>query len=174
MNYKKINDEVYYTQDIITKVDRKDIDFLKSLASQNKRKRVRLCTHKDTNDLVHEMLIVHALNCYVPPHKHLNKSESFHIIEGALKIILFDDDGEITEIIRIGDHASGGVLYYRLSESFFHTVLPSTEWVVFHEVTKGPFDRDETVFAPWAPKEDDFQNQGAFLNNLQQRISALE
>lgn len=36
------------------------------------------------------MLIVMAKGSYIRPHKHKNKSESFHIIEGLLDVIVFD------------------------------------------------------------------------------------
>ncbi len=68
-----------------------------------------LCAHQDNTDLLHKMLIIHVQNTYVPPHKHVNKSESFHIIEGALSVFLFDVEGRVTETIRMGEVASGRV-----------------------------------------------------------------
>jgi len=171
MSYKKFTDEVYYSQDSITKILLSDIEFLKETAGQNLRKRARLCTHADVNDSVHEMLIVHAKNGYVPPHKHLGKSESFHIIEGELDVVIFGDDGKIIDVIHMGLHATDKVFYYRLQESYYHTVIPLTDWVVFHETTKGPFDRAKTLFASWAPEEDDSEKHEPYLTQLLDRIS---
>jgi len=173
MNYTKFNEEVYYTQDTITKVTSDVIDFLKREASNNKRRRVRLCTHKDINDPVHEMLIVHAKNNYVPPHKHLYKSESFHIIEGRLQVIIFHDDGSIREVIQMGDVSSGEILYYRLSEGYFHTVIPLTEWIVFHETTKGPFNPEETIYPIWAPDDNDPVNYARYRKKLSKDLLLL-
>ena len=106
MNYIKFNDEVYFSGENITKVSQKEIDFLKEKARQNIRKRVRLCSHMDVNDSVHEMIIVHAKDCYVPPHKHLKKSESFHLIEGELDVVIFDDDGRISDVIEMRINSS--------------------------------------------------------------------
>ena len=170
MNFTKENDEVYRTYGTLAKVTGDDVVFLKAQAAKNKRRRVRLCAHPGNADLLHEMLIIHVQNTYVAPHKHVNKSESFHIIEGALSVFLFDDDGRVIETIRMGEVTSSRVFYYRLSSSIYHSVLPESEFVVFHEVTNGPFDRRDMVIAPWAPVEDDETAQVQFaqflLNNV--------
>ena len=155
MKYKRISNEVLYTDESITKIDKADIESLKELAAKNTRKRIRLCAHPDTHDNLHEMIIVHALDAYVRPHKHIGKSESFHVIEGLLLVVVFDDEGSKIEDIPMGDMHSGELFYYRLPANLYHTVIPQQDFVVFHEVTNGPFDRSDTVFAPWAPAEDD-------------------
>jgi cupin fold WbuC family metalloprotein len=170
MNYKKFNDEVYFTQENITKVSFNDIKFLINKAKTNERNRVRLCTHLDIHDPVHEMLIVHKKNCYVRPHKHLKKSESFHLIQGELDVVIFNEDGVISDLIEMGFKKSNSVFYYRLIESYYHTIVPKTKWVVFHETTKGPFVNSETIFANWAPNEDDFEKNEKYLKNLNKNI----
>ena len=75
--------------------------------SNHPRSRIRLCAHPDVNDTLHEMLIVHEKGTYVRPHKHLNKTESVHIIEGSVDVVIFDDDGNITDVIQMGDYKSG-------------------------------------------------------------------
>lgn len=166
MNFIEINEEVLYTQDRITCVNSKDIELLKSKAAANKRKRVRICSHIDKNDSLHEMLIVHNMGIYVRPHKHNDKSESFHIIEGCLDVVTFDDHGNILNVIEMGEFTSGKCFYYRLSASHFHTVIPKTDWVVFHETTNGPFNREDTEFSDWSPPEDDENAQKVYLDNL--------
>ncbi len=173
MNYRKISDEVYYTHNPIIKVTRNVVELLKKKALLNERKRVRLCTHGGIEDTVHEMLIVHARHNYVPPHKHMAKSESFHLIEGRLQVVIFHDDGRIREVIPMGDVSSGEIFYYRLSESFFHTVIPLTDWVVFHETTKGPFLREETIFPSWAPDESNSKGAIEYVRYLHRQIMAV-
>lgn len=170
MNFTKENDEVYRTYGTLAKVTGDDVIFLKTQAAKNERRRVRLCVHPGNDDLLHEMLIIHVHNTYVAPHKHVNKSESFHIIEGALRVFLFGDDGKVTETIRMGEVASGRVFYYRLSSSIYHSVLPESEFVVFHEVTNGPFNRLDMVVAPWAPADEDYGAQERFTDSLLNNI----
>ena len=167
MKYQAINDEVLYTTENITKINSADIDQLKVLSRSNPRKRIRICTHPNIEDNMHEMIIVHASGAYLIPHKHIGKSESFHMIEWLLLVVIFDERGNIIEQIRMGNSESGLIFYYRLPANHFHTVVPQSELVVFHEVTHGPFNPQDTIFAPWAPsEEDDPKNQQAFQNTL--------
>ena len=121
---REFNDEVLFTDDSITKVNREGIEFLKVAALRNKRERIRLCTHRSVDDTVHEMLIVHTSGGYVRPHKHPNKSESFHIIEGELDIVVFDDEGEMIEVVSLGEYGSGKNFFWRISDSYYHTHIP--------------------------------------------------
>ena len=160
------SEEVYYTTSEITTVSAQDIAFVKARAAENTRRRARLCAHPDVSDPLHEMLIVHMRGIYVQPHKHIGKSESFHMIEGRLKIFLFDDDGRRTGVIEMSEPGGGAVLFYRLTSSTFHCVYAETEVIVFHEVTNGPFNPRDTIWAPWAPSELDLTGQAAFLASL--------
>jgi cupin fold WbuC family metalloprotein len=99
------------------------------------------------------MLIVHGRDCYVRPHKHLAKSEAFHVIQGVVDIVLLDEAGKVVEVIKMGDYASGRKFYYRLADPLYHTLLIRSDWLIFHEITNGPFKREDTIFAPWAPEE---------------------
>lgn len=155
LRIRQENPEVFYPDESIVVVRRGDIEALIAQSARNPRKRARLCTHSAVDKKIHEMLIVHEKGIYVRPHKHLNKSESFHIIGGEVDIILFDEDGAITRVMPMGAYESGLGFYYRLSEPVYHTLLIRSDVVVFHEATGGPFNREETVFPPWAPEEQD-------------------
>ncbi|MFT5317508.1 MAG: cupin fold WbuC family metalloprotein, partial [Chlamydiales bacterium] len=74
------NEEVLYTCDPITSITSKDISILKEKAATNPGKRLRLCAHLSTEDAFHNMLIVLVKGCFIRPHKHKNRAESFHII----------------------------------------------------------------------------------------------
>lgn len=154
MRPRQINEEVFFAEEKIVKVGPADIKFLKERAGRNRRKRARLCAHRNIDDALHEMLIVHKKGAYIRPHKHLNKIESFHVIEGIGKVIVFDELGNITEIIQVQNSSSQAVFYYRISDASYHTLLISSDFLVFHETTNGPFKKDDTIFAPWAPDED--------------------
>jgi len=137
---------------------------------QSPRKRARLCAHPGATDTLHEMLICLAQGTYVRPHRHTGKSESFHIIEGELDVVLFRHDGGIREVIRMGPYATGKPFFYRLMEPCFHTVLVSTPHVLFHETTNGPFDPADTEFASWAPAEGTPAAE-AYLDTLRSNIT---
>jgi cupin fold WbuC family metalloprotein len=167
MKYTTVNEEVLVSLDPVTRVDHRDIAWLKARAAKNQRKTVRLCAHRSVDDPVHEMLIVHSKGARVRPHKHPNKSESFHIIEGKLDIVVFDDSGGVVDVINMGDYPSGERFFWRLSESYYHTVIPRSDVVVFHETTNGPFERSTSnVGAPWSPEETDLAGLERYLAEL--------
>jgi len=160
------NEEVLYGEEPIIKVTSNDIQWLKNKAGRNERKRIRLCAHRDIEDSVHEMIIIHTQDTYVRPHKHLGKSESFHIVEGRADVILFDDIGNVSHVIRMGKYETGLIFYYRISMPVYHTLLIHSDMLVFHETTSGPFNRTDTIFARWSPNEDDKEAYKAYMSNL--------
>jgi cupin fold WbuC family metalloprotein len=173
MRFTEFNKEVLYATDPVVQIDRGDIAELVERSDRNPRARIRICSHRSVEDKVHEMLIVHARETYVPPHKHLAKSESFHVIEGLVDVILFDETGNLSEVISMGDYHSGRKFYYRLSDSRYHTLLIHSHHVVFHETTNGPFDRTDTIFAPWAPDPGDASIVKAFMEKLAAEVKSL-
>ena len=74
--------------------------------------------------------------------------------------------GHITGVFSLGDYSSGDTFFLRNPQHCFHTVIAQTDWVVFHETTNGPFRREETVFAPWAPGEDQTEAQAQYVEKL--------
>jgi cupin fold WbuC family metalloprotein len=137
----------------IVRVTAADVAEVVARATRSPRKRARLCAHPSPSDALHEMLICLARETYVRPHRHADKSESFHIIEGELDLVLFDDAGAVIDVIAMGPYQSGKAFFYRLMEPCFHTILVKTPYALFHETTNGPFDAADTEFAEWAPTE---------------------
>jgi cupin fold WbuC family metalloprotein len=160
------NEEVLYGEEPIIEITSNDIQWLKNKAGKNERKRIRLCAHRDIQDSVHEMLIIHTCDTYIRPHKHLGKSESFHIVEGMADVILFDDNGNVSYVLRMGKYETGMIFYYRISMPVYHTLLIRSDVLVFHETTSGPFNRADTIFAAWSPDEDDKEAYKAYISNL--------
>ena len=162
----KENDEVLYASSTYVAVDSRVTEKLGSLAQQTRRGRLRLCAHQTPNDDVHEMFIVHPRGAYVPPHKHLGKSESLLILSGTCEHILFDDEGGITAKRKMGDFGSGHDFYFRIGSPVFHSLVILSDQLVFLEITKGPFQRKDTLIAPWAPEESSDHDIEYFFNNI--------
>lgn len=150
---RKESDEVLYPAEEVVLIDGADLSELKRLALINPRKRIRLCTHRSPDAALHEMFIVHTNETYVRPHKHVGKAESFSIIEGRVDVVIFHDDGSIRQVIEMAAPGAGLPFYYRLADPIFHTLLIRSEVLVFHEVTQGPFLREQSVFAEWAVED---------------------
>ena len=166
MKTRAIDDEILYPAEEIVRVNADDIAVWKDKAFRNERQRIRLCAHRDEDDIVHEMLIVHTRETYVRPHKHLNKTESFHVIEGCADVIVFDEDGKIIDVIHMGTYDSGLCFYYRIADPIYHMIFIHSEVLVFHEVTKGPFRKNDTVYASWSPDINDTISVQAYLAKI--------
>ena len=173
MRTKQVNEEVIFSLDPIVKIDRGYVHRLKEMSEKTKRRRVRFCAHKDIGDPLHEMFIVHAKETYVRPHRHRNKAESFHIIEGVVDVIIFNDKGWPQQIIAMGDYNSGQPFYYRIEDALYHTLIIKSELLVFHESASGPFNREETEFAPWAPEETESEKAEIFRKRLEDTIASI-
>ncbi len=141
----------YFPDSDIIEIKGQDLEPLKQAARQAPLRRARFCLHRDENDKVHEMVIAFCRDSYVPPHRHRNKSESFHMIEGRLLVVLFDDRGLVTRKIEMTPLPEGKTFFYRLNMEQWHTVIPLTDFVIIHETTAGPFKKEESDFPAWAP-----------------------
>ena len=158
---------VFYVKDEIVIFTDEMKDFLISRAAKHPKREARLCTHLSPSSTLHEMIIVHSRGNYVPPHKHFNKAESFHLIDGHLAIVIFFENGKIKQVIHLSDKEN---IYYRLQDSIYHTVVPLSEYVVYHEVTDGPFLVDEKYEATWAPKKNDLKQVKVYQKQLMEKI----
>ena len=171
---KRVAPEVLYATQPVATVGMQDVDELKELALTNPRGRMRLCLHPSVQHRLHEMLIVQCKNTYVRPHKHVAKAESLLVLEGEVDVVLFDEDGSPMTVAHLSNPAGDdGLFYHRINESLYHTLIIRSETLVFHEITSGPFRRADTIFAPWAPVEDDATVR-PYLDSLKQSINTLE
>lgn len=66
---------------------------LKRQADTSEKQRSRLNLHPSVDDAIQEMIIVFSSACRMPPHKNLQRSESVHVIEGSLDLLVFDQEG---------------------------------------------------------------------------------
>jgi len=159
--------EVIFNKDNIIKIDNKRIQDLKQKAFRNPSKKIRLCLHQTIEELLHEMIIVHCKDVYVRPHKHTKKSESFHVIEGSFFIIIFDENGRVIEKTLISREQEGYNFLCRFEKDLWHMLIPMSDFVVFHETTKGPYTGiGNSIFAPWAPKADDSIGVEKFIKKI--------
>ncbi|HEB85974.1 MAG TPA: cupin fold metalloprotein, WbuC family [Gammaproteobacteria bacterium] len=151
-----------------------EIEFLRREVYRNEKGRVRINLHSENADPLHEMFIAMRPDSYIRPHKHLNKSEAFHIIYGEADIIIFEDDGRIREVVHLASGSSIKAFYYRMSKSFFHTLVIRSDVLVVHEITNGPFINDATIFGDFAPDASSgFNVISAWQNELADRVRQM-
>jgi cupin fold WbuC family metalloprotein len=155
LNLIKKSSEVYMAPGPVASIGCEAIEFLRREVAASARGRVRINLHQSSADSLHEMFIAIRSDSYIRPHKHPNKSEAFHIVYGEVDIVIFEDFGNIRQIVSLAAGSGKKAFYYRMSEPFFHTLLIRSDMLVVHEITNGPFVKDGTVFGTFAPNEDD-------------------
>jgi len=116
------------------------IDILK-----DKENRFRVSLHHNNDDDLHNMIIGMKKGSYVYPHKH-HKSESYHIIEGKIVLIYFNNDGSILKTSILNKDFD---LVARVNKNTYHALI-SLEDTIYHETRIGPFiSEGDSIFANW-------------------------
>lgn len=170
---KTINDAVYLAEDQIVSISMRDVEFLKDRLRQTGLKRNRICAHKTIDDTLQEMIIAFARGSYIRPSKHIGKEESIHVLEGTGYFVFFDKQGEITNAIAVGDAETGLQEYVRTPVEKYHTLLITSDYFVVQETTQGPFTRADTIFAEWAPEDQNVAEVDLYMQQLEKRVKTF-
>ena len=129
-------------------------------------RRARICLHSGTDDVLHEMIIALFRDSYVAPHRHRRKTESFHMLAGEIEVVVFDEDGRPIARHTLSAENPDLPRVMRLQQPVWHSVLVRTEYAVVHEVTNGPFHKQDTEIAPWAADPDDATAVARFRGDM--------
>lgn len=146
-----------------SRVTSEEIAFIRWLATTDPLHRARINLHQSDESLVHEMIIAMDSRSLAPPHYHIGKSESFHVLQGTLRVGVLDHDGLLLATLELRPDTSP---IYRMNEDLNHFPVAVTDVVVFHETTNGPFRKGESLrLDNWAAAMDEAQ-----LRQLRERI----
>jgi len=95
-------------------------------------------------------------------------------MEGRADILLFNKKGNVQKVIPMGDLRSGLTFYLKLENPTYHSMIISSETLVFMEITNGPFRKNETAFAPWSPDESDYDAVRVYRENLMNDVNSMK
>lgn len=157
--------EVYFNQNSVFKIDCRMIEELKAKARANASGKYRLCMQHSSQDSLHEMFIVRRKGDYGRPDKHLHTTESHTIIDGAMLIVLFEENGQIKEVFELSEKSYHT---YRIDTDIYHMQIPLTDQVVYYEIKQGPFTQETNIFPQWAPEPHDIEKVALFMQKLEQ------
>ena len=159
--------EVYFNPDSLIKINQETINMIKEKAKRNASGKYRLCMQHSPQDRLHEMFIVRSKDDYGRPDMHLHTTESHTIVDGAMLVILFEDDGRIKEVFELSKES---YQTYRIDTNIYHMQIPLTEQVVYYEIKSGPFTEDTNIFPEWAPAPSDKQKVSEYMEELKEKI----
>ncbi len=156
----------FFCRSLPVKVDQRLIRELRQISEENDNANVRVCLHESPQAAFHDMIILERAGRYYRPHKHLQKGETWHIMEGTMGVFVFDADGNLIEANTI----SAGEIY-RLSLDTYHALIPLSDAIIYHESKPGPFlGQEDSLYPEWAPDGSDPEATAAFIDKLKQLI----
>lgn len=123
-------------------------------AASSPRLRSNENIHPSLDDPVQRFVNAMEPGTYVRPHRHQQEGrwELFVIISGAAAVLLFDDEGRVTE--RVEMSTENGAIAAEVPPCRWHAVVCLASGTLLFEVKPGPYvkltDKD---FADWAPAE---------------------
>lgn len=112
--------------------------------------------HQTLEENPNRFLNVMVKGTYFTPHRHADppKPETILVLKGRVLFIIFDDQGEITHVYRLGENGEIGV---DMPPGVWHTMIVLSDTAVCFEVKPGPYSMaSDKEFAPWAPRETGF------------------
>ena len=156
----------FATKDIV-KIDSSLYAELIERAKEAHNLRSRVCLHKDHSSPIQEMVIALGKSSYVRPHHHPEgRVESYTILEGEMDVFVFDNEGVLIDKISLSSDKPGEKIV-RITNMNWHMPVAKSEWVIYHEILQGPFEKDEVVkYASWAPEETDSENSQTYLKGF--------
>ncbi len=130
-----------------------DLAALVLRARESERQRAHLNVHDSLDAPVQRLFIAMEPETYIPPHRHspANKWEFLALIEGALDLLIFADDGTLSQRTAL---TPARIRAVELPPGTWHGYVVREPGTVVLEVKEGPFTpTPEDDLAPWAPAE---------------------
>lgn len=117
-------------------INQKLIDTLVDKAKAIPRLRINYNFHTDLNDKCQRLLNAMEPSTVMPIHHH-NVAEMYILIQGRLKVMIYDDNGnEIESAILDNKQGKYGI---QIPENTWHSLEVLEERTVIFEVKEGPF-----------------------------------
>lgn len=140
-------------------------------AQNSARHRSLYNLHERNEEKVHRLIRVLEPESYIQPHKHEspNRTESFIILRGKLAVVIFADDGRISEhVVLEAGKSPWGV---EVPSATWHTTLALEPDSTIFEVLQGPWDpKTHKKFPQWAPAETDQAGGQAFITRIREEL----
>ena len=138
---------------------------LKESAAQAPRRRAHLNVHEALDANVQRLFIATQPDTYMRPHRHPqpHKWELFMVLEGRIELLLFDDEGVITDRTMMSPE---GVRAVEIPPNTWHAYICHQPGTLALEIKEGAYiPTPEEDFASWSPPEGSPESR-AYLDRL--------
>jgi len=112
--------------------------------------------HQNLTDLSQRLLIGIEPGSYIQPHRHLQKDETMLVVAGKMGLILFNEDGSVSETHILAPQTEK--IGVNIKIGTFHSVVGLESGTIFFESKDGPYQALESAeIASWAPAESEVE-----------------
>ena len=153
------------------------LDALSQQAEQAIRQRQHKNIHQHYNEPCQRLFNAIGIDSYIRPHRHSidPKDECLIAVRGRMALLVFDDVGQVRQIIRFGAQTNGAEqaisVGVNLPAGVWHTVIAEEPGSILFEVKSGPFNPEQAKeYASWAPAENTL-DAAVYLTELKHRVS---
>jgi cupin fold WbuC family metalloprotein len=122
-------------------------------AKESPRRRANMNVHKTLESSIQRLFIATEPDTYIRPHRHPeeNKAEFFTVLRGHIDLLIFDDQGQLTQRVPMTPTQNFSV---EIPPNTWHTYVCMQPGTVALEVKAGPYTpTSPDDFAPWSPPE---------------------
>ena len=164
MNLKTLSTETSYVSDFVApRMSIEDKSTLLNLYKKSPRKRHRFCFHQSPSVDLHDIVICYDKNTYIPPNKHIGKSESILVLQGSLEFYIFSESGQVVEFYELGDAGTGLPFYIKVPPNTWHGLRAKGDTpCIIKETISGPYEGNSLRWASFAPSENENNNSEGF------------
>ena len=126
-----------------------DISECKRAADHSIGGRARICLHDQDTSLFQDMIIVALKKTKIPIHLHLKKDESLLVLEGKVRVSIYDEGLKKIEsrilvpFLEAQDNSMD--FMFRIKSNVAHSVEILSDKAVIYEATIGPFLPEESI-----------------------------
>ncbi|MDR1224951.1 MAG: WbuC family cupin fold metalloprotein [Tannerella sp.] len=148
-------------------IDKKLLDETTQKAKQSPRLRMNYNFHESLDDPLNRLINAMEPDTYLRPHRHKNpdKNEIFLLLRGKAALLLFDDEGNVTETVMLDP--SAGIYGGELPPGVWHTLIVLESGSVIYEIKQGPFaPLSPENMAPWSPAAEDADEAKKYMEQL--------
>lgn len=146
-NLSKKSNRVFFAKSETVIANETVISFLGAFAVANGEKTARLCMHQDQDQVIQEMMMIHAEPIITGPlRQNRDTSVSYHMLRGALEITMHRGGAVGDKVYMIENDSTQPSICssLRVPAKIFRTIRTLTDSAVFIEVQSGPFTDSDT------------------------------
>ena len=161
----KAKSKTYFYQGGVATIKPVELQQLLDDAARDPMKKARFCMHPSPEYPINHMIIASHYNTYVNPHLHHHSSVFYHMIQGAMRLIIFDDDGRVKEWYPLAAGQPDTAQFASHNPGVWHAHVYMSEWTIFSESVLSSAGAENSVDAPWGPDETEQAKQD-FMNRM--------